>query len=87
MTDYSPAVDQLITRLMKEQGIDDTDSSAKEKFREETMDRINNYILNRIPDDRLIEFETLLQENVPDRISAFLEEVLSGSESELGWTA
>jgi len=76
MPDNSLAVDHLVDRLMKEQGLDPMDQAAKEKFKDETLDRINRYIISRIPEDKLVEFEELLEENNQEKISYFLEEVL-----------
>ncbi len=81
MPDYSPAVDHLIDRLMREQGLDPADATAKESFRADALDKINRYIISRIPDDKLTEFEELLEENSPEKISHFLEEVLGNIEA------
>jgi MoaA/NifB/PqqE/SkfB family radical SAM enzyme len=76
MPDYSLAIDKLVERLMREQNLDPTDESAKEKFKNEALDKINRFIISRIPDDKLEQFEELLEENNADKISHFLEESL-----------
>lgn len=76
MSDYSPAIDTLVARLMREQDLDPTDEEAKEAFKSEALDKINRYIISRIPDERLSDFEELLAENNPEKISYFLEEVI-----------
>ncbi len=80
MPDYSPAVDALVARLMREQGLDPNDEAAKAAFRTDTLDKINQYIISRIPDDKLDQFEELLAENNPEKISYFLEEVMGNLE-------
>jgi hypothetical protein len=83
MPDYSPAVDALVVRLMKEQNLDPTDEQAKETFKNEALDKINCYIISRIPDERLADFEELLVENNPEKISFFLEEIIGNAEKAL----
>ncbi len=83
MPDYSPAVDALVVRLMKEQNLDPTDEQAKEVFKNEALDKINRYIISRIPDERLTDFEDLLVENNPEKISFFLEEIIGNAEKAL----
>jgi HEPN domain-containing protein len=81
MPDYSPAVDALVIRLMKEQNLDINDEAAKEAFKAAALDKINHYIISRIPDERLSDFEELLQENNSEKISYFLEEILGSAAS------
>lgn len=76
MPDYSQAINKLVDRLMREQNLDPTNEVAKEAFKNEAIDKINRFIINRIPDDKLDQFEELLEENNADKISYFLEEVL-----------
>jgi hypothetical protein len=76
MPDYSQAVDKLVERLMREQNLDPADQVAKETFKNEAIDKINRFIINRIPDDKLEQFEELLEENNAEKLSYFLEEVL-----------
>ncbi len=83
MPDYSPAVDALVVRLMKEQNLDPSDEQAKETFKNEALDKINRYIISRIPDERLADFEELLVENNPEKISFFLEEIIGNAEKAL----
>ncbi len=80
MPDYSPAVDALVVRLMKEQNLDPNDEAAKTAFKSEALDKINRYIISRIPDERLSDFEELLEENNSEKISFFLEEILGRSD-------
>jgi len=86
MPDYSPAVDALVVRLMKEQDLDPNDEAAKESFKKNTIDRINEYIISRIPDERLSDFEELLAENNPEKISYFLEEVIGRADQAIDET-
>lgn len=81
MPDYSPAIDALVVRLMREQDLDPTDDEAKEAFKSEALDKINHYIISRIPDERLSDFEELLAENNPEKISYFLEEVIGRADT------
>ncbi len=81
MPDYSPAIDALVVRLMREQDLDPTDDEAKEAFKSEALDKINRYIISRIPDERLSDFEELLAENNPEKISYFLEEVIGRADT------
>lgn len=81
MPDYSQAVEKFVERLMREQGLDPNDQAAKEAFKNETMDKINRYIIDRIPDDKLEQFEELLEENNAEKISYFLEEALDDVKS------
>lgn len=83
MPDYSPAVDALVVRLMKEQNLDPGDETAKDAFKQKALDQINHYIISRIPDERLADFEELLQENNPEKISYFLEEIIGKAEKAL----
>lgn len=80
MPDYSQAIDKLVERLMQEQNLDPSDEVAKQAFKTDAIDKINRFIVSRIPDDKLEEFEEILEENNADKISHFLEEVLSGLE-------
>jgi HEPN domain-containing protein len=80
MPDYSQAIDKLVERLMREQNLDPSDEVAKKAFKTDAVDKINRFIVSRIPDDKLEEFEEILEENNPEKISHFLEEVLSGLE-------
>jgi len=81
MPDYSQAVNKLVERLMREQNLDPTDEVAKEAFKNEAMDKINRFIIGRIPDDKLDQFEELLDENNAEKISYFLEEVLGRAQA------
>lgn len=76
MPDYSLAIDKLVERLMTEQNLDPSDEAAKEAFKTDAIDKINRYVVSRIPDDKLEAFEELLDENDSEKISHFLEEVL-----------
>jgi hypothetical protein len=80
MPDYSQAINKLVDRLMKEQNLDPSDEAAKETFKIDAVDKINRFIINRIPDDKLEQFEELLEENNSEKISYFLEEVLGRSQ-------
>jgi len=86
MPDYSPAVDALVDRLMKEQNLDPSDEAARQAFKKQTVDRINEYIISRIPDERLNDFEELLAENNPEKISYFLEEVIGRADNAIDET-
>lgn len=80
MPDYSQAINSLVERLMKEQNLDPSDEVAKEAFETDVVEKINHFIISRIPDDKLEMFEELLKENDSEKISHFLEEVLSDLE-------
>ena len=80
MPDYSQAIDKLVERLMTEQNLDPSDEAAKQAFKTDAVEKINRFIISRIPDDKLEVFEELLEENNSDKISHFLEEVLVGVE-------
>ncbi|MCX6792646.1 MAG: hypothetical protein NTY12_01340 [Candidatus Falkowbacteria bacterium] len=82
MPDYSQAVDTLVERLMKEQNLDPSDEVAKQAFKTDAIEKINHFIISRIPDDKLEIFEELLGENNSEKISHFLEEVLTGNDEE-----
>lgn len=80
MPDYSQAIDKLVDRLMTEQNLDPSDEVAKQAFKADAVEKINRFIISRIPDDKLEEFEELLDENNSEKISHFLEEALTGIE-------
>ncbi len=67
------ALDQLIVQLMKKNGQSIPDDTQP-GFTEEIVDRINESILRNIDDDKLPEFEQILEEGSEEKVKAFIKE-------------
>ncbi len=67
----SHALDQLITQLIHKKGQEINDEN-RVSFTEEIVDRINDSILRNIPDEKLPEFEQILEEGDEEKVKVFI---------------
>lgn len=73
------ALDQLITQLIhkKSQEINDENRVS---FTEEIVDRINDSILRNISDEKLPEFEQILEEGDEEKVKMFIRQQIPNLE-------
>ena len=70
-------------KLLKEKGLgnipEDVIEEMKEDLSKRIENRINSFILNELPEDKLIEFESLLdnENSTPDQFNNFLHKNIS----------
>ncbi|HRH33261.1 MAG TPA: DUF5663 domain-containing protein [bacterium] len=67
------ALDQLIDQLIKRKGMEMPDEN-RASFTEEVVDKINESILRNMSDDKLPEFEQILEEGNEEKVKAFIRE-------------
>lgn len=67
------ALDQLIDQLIKRKGLAVADEN-RASFTEEVVDKINESILRNMSDDKLPEFEQILEEGDEEKVKAFIRE-------------
>lgn len=73
--DNSASFDAFIKDLMQKKGIEISEESSL-NFSRDLMDRLNNEILSRIPDDKLAEFKIVLESENEPQISAFVRSII-----------
>ena len=73
------ALDQLISQLIHSRGQEDNDEN-RSAFTEEIVERINEAILRNISDDKLPEFEQILEEGVEEKVKAFIRQQIPNLE-------
>ena len=67
------ALDQLIDQLIKRKGLEVADEN-RASFTEEVVEKINESILRNMSDDKLPEFEQILEEGDEEKVKAFIRE-------------
>lgn len=73
------ALDQLINQLIHSRGQEDNDEN-RYAFTAEIVERINEAILRNISDDKLPEFEQILEEGVEEKVKAFIRQQIPNLE-------
>lgn len=73
------ALDQLISQLIHSRGQEDNDEN-RSAFTAEIVERINEAILRNISDDKLPEFEQILEEGVEEKVKAFIRQQIPNLE-------
>ncbi len=73
------ALDQLITQLIQKKGQQINDEN-RVSFTEEIVDRINDSILRNITDEKLPEFEQILEEGDEEKVKLFIREQIPNLE-------
>lgn len=73
------ALDQLIIQLMQKKGQPINDEN-RISFTEEIVDRINDSILRNIPDEKLPEFEQILEEGDEEKVKIFIRQQIPNLE-------
>lgn len=73
------ALDQLISQLIQSRGQEDNDEN-RSVFTAEIVERINEAILRNISDDKLPEFEQVLEEGVEEKVKAFIRQQIPNLE-------
>ena len=73
------ALDQLISQLIHSRGQEDNDEN-RSSFTAEIVERINEAILRNISDDKLPEFEQILEEGVEEKVKAFIRQQIPNLE-------
>lgn len=73
------ALDQLITQLIHKKGQEVNDEN-RASFTEEIVDRINESILRNIPDEKLPEFEQILEEGNEEKVKFFIRQQIPNLE-------
>ena len=67
------ALDQLITQLIHRKGLEIADEH-RASFTEEVVDKINDSILRNISDEKLPEFEMVLEEGDEEKVKSFIRQ-------------
>jgi succinate dehydrogenase flavin-adding protein (antitoxin of CptAB toxin-antitoxin module) len=73
------ALDQLISQLVQKKGQEVNDEN-RASFTEEIVDRINESILRNISDDKLPEFEQILEEGDEEKVKIFIRQQIPNLE-------
>ena len=73
------ALDQLIVQLMEKKG-QQNNNENRAAFTEEVIDRINESILRNIPDEKLPEFEQILEEGDEEKVKIFIRQEIPNLE-------
>lgn len=73
------ALDQLITQLIQRKGLEIADEN-RASFTEEVVDKINDSILRNIPDEKLPEFEMVLEEGDEEKVKSFIRQQIPNLE-------
>jgi succinate dehydrogenase flavin-adding protein (antitoxin of CptAB toxin-antitoxin module) len=73
------ALDQLITQLIQKKGQQINDEN-RVSFTEEIVDRINESILRNITDEKLPEFEQILEEGDEEKVKLFIRQQIPNLE-------
>jgi len=67
------AFDQFISQLMQRRGLEVTPSDQA-AFTDEIVDKISDTILRNLPDDKLPEFEQILDEGNEEKAKEFIRQ-------------
>ncbi len=67
------AFDQFIVQLMHRKGLD-VNLSDQAAFTDEIIDKINDSLLRNLPDDKLPEFEQILEEGDEEKFKHFIRQ-------------
>lgn len=67
------AFDQFIIQLMHRKGLNIT-SADQAVFTDEVIDKINDSLLCNLPDDKLPEFEQILEEGDEEKFKHFIRQ-------------
>lgn len=73
------AFDQFIVQLMQRKGLTVTEADQA-MFTDEIIDKINDGILRNLPDDKLPEFEQILEEGNEEKAKQFIRQEIPNLE-------
>jgi len=80
----SPSLDEFIDKLIAEKSFENIDGETMAQMKEDLMsrieDRINAAILEAMPEDKLEDFNKILDSGTPENIQKFTQENIPNAE-------